>query len=248
VRFRYGQEQYEEALAGSRAVSYRFLRDAKGWRVFVSLEPSSIEVMTDRRAGAIGIDINPDQLVLAELDRCGNFTGGQPIACVSYGKRPEQAKAIIGDAVKQAIAAAVGSGKPIVLERLEFAEKKSALENEGRGRARMLSGFAYRRVIQPAGGGVSCGGGSPPGPSGLYVYDRSLELRGPFWDQHSSGRGDCDRPPRFSSVGAFGGAGGATVDPPRRFERLFSCFLPWREVHPRLGISRRRVLPEQCMV
>ena len=65
VRFRYGQEQYEEALAASRAVSYRFLRDAKGWRVFVSLEPSSIEVMTDRRAGAIGIDINPDHLVLA---------------------------------------------------------------------------------------------------------------------------------------------------------------------------------------
>ena len=67
---------------------------------------------------------------------------------MSYGKRQEQAKAIIGDAVKQAIAAALRSGKPIVLERLEFAEKKSALENEGRGRARMLSGFAYRRVIQ----------------------------------------------------------------------------------------------------
>ena len=148
VRFRYGQEQYEEALAASRAVSYRFLRDAKGWRVFVSLEPSSIEVMTDRRAGAIGIDINPDQLVLAELDRFGNFTGGQQIACVSYGKRQEQAKAIIGDAVKQAIAAALRSGKPIVLERLEFAEKKSALEHAGRGRARMLSCFAYRRVIQ----------------------------------------------------------------------------------------------------
>ena len=34
----------------------------------------------------------------------------------------------------------------------------------------------------------------------------------------------------------------------RRFERMGSCFPPWREVHPRLGISRRRVLPEQCMV
>jgi hypothetical protein len=34
----------------------------------------------------------------------------------------------------------------------------------------------------------------------------------------------------------------------RRLQRLFSCFPPWREVHPRLGISRRRVLPEQCMV
>ena len=38
VRFAYGQEQWEESLASSRAVSYRFLRDGKGWRVFVSTE------------------------------------------------------------------------------------------------------------------------------------------------------------------------------------------------------------------
>ena len=38
VRFRYGQERLEEALACGRALSYRFLRDANGWRVFVSTE------------------------------------------------------------------------------------------------------------------------------------------------------------------------------------------------------------------
>jgi hypothetical protein len=124
------------------------LPGAKAGAYLSPWNPRRSNLITDRRAGAIGIDINPNQLVLAELDRFGNFTGGQKIACVRYGKRPEQAKAITGDAVKQAIAAALRSGKPIVLERLEFAEKKSALENGGRGRGRMLSCFAYRRVIQ----------------------------------------------------------------------------------------------------
>ena len=88
------------------------------------------------------------QLVLAELDRCGNFLGGQSIGCVTYGKGQGQAKAVVGDAVKGVMAAAIRTGKPIVVERLEFAEKKSALENVGGGRARMLSRFAYRQILQ----------------------------------------------------------------------------------------------------
>jgi len=46
------------------------------------------------------------------------------------------------------MAAALRTGKPLVVERLDFAEKKSALENEGSGRARMLSRFAYRQTLQ----------------------------------------------------------------------------------------------------
>ena len=98
--------------------------------------------------GAIGLDLNPNQLVLAEVNRCGNFQGGEHIPCITYGKRREQAKAVIGDAVKQVMAVAVRSRKPLVIERLDFAKKKAALENAGSGRARMLSSFAYRQVIQ----------------------------------------------------------------------------------------------------
>jgi len=104
--------------------------------------------ISDRRLGAIGIDINLEQLVLAELDRFGNFIGGDCIGCVTYGKRRAQAKAILGDAVKQAMAAAIRTRKPIVVECLEFAKKKSTLENAGRGRARLLSSFAYQQTLR----------------------------------------------------------------------------------------------------
>jgi hypothetical protein len=124
VRFAYGQEEFAEWLARGRALSYRWLHDDKGWRVFVSAEALPVERISDKRRGAIGIDLNPDQIVLAEIDRFGNFLGGKHISCVTYGKSQEQAKAILGEAAKEAIAVAVRAGKPMVIEQLDFADKK----------------------------------------------------------------------------------------------------------------------------
>ena len=49
-----------------QAVSYRFKRDDKGWRVFADLE--HVPVVTD---GAIGVDLNADHLAVAET--AGNY-------------------------------------------------------------------------------------------------------------------------------------------------------------------------------
>jgi hypothetical protein len=103
VRFAYRQEELEEALACGRALSYRFLRDEKGWRAFVSMEPSPVKPISDRRLGAIGIDINPDQLVVAELERSGNFTGGGASLYYLRQDAAEQAKDILGNVAKEAV-------------------------------------------------------------------------------------------------------------------------------------------------
>ena len=65
-----------------------------------------------------------------------------------YGKSHDQVKAMLGEIAKQVIAVAVGCGKPIVLERLQFEKKKATLEDEGSERARRLSGFAYHQTKQ----------------------------------------------------------------------------------------------------
>lgn len=148
VRFAYGQAAILDSLAAGRAISYRFKRDAKGWRVFVSSEASARERVSDRRLGAIGIDLNADHLAVAELDRHGNLLGARRIACGTYGKTQAQARAVIGDAVKAVVAMAVDSGKPVVAEKLDFSRKKAELETARPGRARMLSGFAYAQVGQ----------------------------------------------------------------------------------------------------
>ena len=105
-----------------------------------------VPVVTDRRRGAIGVDLNADHLAVAETDASGNYVNAFSVPLVTYGKTQHQAEAAIGDAVACVVAYAREVGKPIVIERLDFRQKKSALEGESRRYSRMLSSFSYGKV------------------------------------------------------------------------------------------------------
>ena len=106
-----------------QAISYRFKRDNKGWRVFVTTEMQNVPVMTDKRRGAIGVDLNADHLAACETDARGNYVHAFRVPLVTYGKSRHQAEALIGDAVARVVEHARRMGKPIVLERLDFPKK-----------------------------------------------------------------------------------------------------------------------------
>ena len=109
VRFAYGHEQVLAALHSNadyvayrrqhgekaaratelgQAISYRFKRDGKGWRVFVSTQMMDVPVVTDRRRGAIGVDLNADHLAVAETDASGNYVNAWRVPLVTYGRVP----------------------------------------------------------------------------------------------------------------------------------------------------------------
>ena len=167
VRFAYGHGQVLAALASNaeyaayrrqhgdqaarstslgQAISYRFKRDGKGWRVLVSTEMMDVPVVTDRRRGAIGVDLNADHLAAAETDASGNYLNAWRVPLVTYGKNTRQAEALIGDAVASVVQYAREVGKPVVIEKLDFRQKKSALEGESRRYSRMLSSFSYGKI------------------------------------------------------------------------------------------------------
>ena len=167
VRFAYGHEQVLAALQSNvdyrayrrlhgekaarggdlgQAISYRFKRDARGWRVFATTEIAKAAVVTDRSLGAIGVDLNADHMAVTETDRSGNFFNTFSMPLVTYGKSAHQAEALIGDAVARVVEYARQARKPIVIERLDFQRKRAALEGESRGRSRMLSSFGYGRM------------------------------------------------------------------------------------------------------
>ncbi|WP_026195626.1 IS200/IS605 family element transposase accessory protein TnpB [Verrucomicrobium sp. 3C] len=166
VRFAYGQEAILQALlSASRivtgttktgklvrkregsAVSYRFVRDRKGWRVFASVEVKPVSVVTRRLAVAVGIDINEDHLALAETDRFGNLVEIRRIGLNLYGKSEEQAKAAIGDACREIVRACTESGKPLVIQQLDLRKRRAELEAVDSVRARSLSSFSYAKAI-----------------------------------------------------------------------------------------------------
>ena len=167
VQFAYGHEQVLAALDSNadyarhrrehgekaaratelgQAISYRFKRDGKGWRVFVSTQMMDVPVVTDKQRGAIGVDLNADHLAVIEADASGNCIKAWRVPMVTYGKSQHQAEAIIGDAVASVVAYAREVGKPIVIEKLDFRRKKSALEGESHRYSRMLSSFSYGKI------------------------------------------------------------------------------------------------------
>ena len=168
VRFAYRHEQVLAALASNaeyarcrrehgekparatglgQAISCRFKRDAKGWRVFVTTETVDVPLVTDKRRGAIGVDLNADHLAACETDASGNPVHAFRVPLVTYGKSRHQAEALIGDAVARVVAYAKVVGQPVVIERLDFREKKTALEGESRKYSRMLSNLSYGKTL-----------------------------------------------------------------------------------------------------
>jgi hypothetical protein len=162
VHFAYGHEQVSAALMSScrvtvkdadeketvkrtgTALSYRFLKDDKGWRVFVSLTERPKTQITKRMLGAFGVDINADHLAVSETDRFGNWVDSVRFDIPAYGASAEQCKAWIGDAAKEIAAKAATAGKPVVIELLDFRAKKAALEGSSPRQARMLSSFCLQ--------------------------------------------------------------------------------------------------------
>ena len=109
--------------------------------------PLSEEPKTSLSAGAIGIDLNEDHLAVTVTNASGNpvehFT--QPFNMA--GRTTDQRKAIVGDFVADLCEKALESGKSIVIEDLDFKQKKTAIKEKGKGKYynRMLSNFFYRQ-------------------------------------------------------------------------------------------------------
>jgi IS605 OrfB family transposase len=154
LHFAYGHDRVTAAIEANQskdhrqAIAYRFKRDAKGWRVFVSVAVAKPPSVTDKRLGVIGVDLNADHLAVAETDRFGNPLRAGSVPLVTYGKTTDQANALIGDACKTIVDHAAATGKPISIERLDFSGKKAALEDESPRYARMLSSLSYNQIKQ----------------------------------------------------------------------------------------------------
>ena len=147
--FRYGGDRLAEAVAADQPVTYRFLHRKNGWWYLqATIEDAPVPIVTIPELGAIGVDLNSDHVALGELDRFGNPVWTEGLAISNYGRSHAQIEASLGDVVAEVVAIAKDVGKPVVVERLDFAAKRARLRESGGHRyARMLSGFAYAKFM-----------------------------------------------------------------------------------------------------
>jgi IS605 OrfB family transposase len=147
VTFAYGHEAILLGLnhPNGQALSYRFKKDEKGWRVFVSTALEKKMPISQEGCGAIGIDLNTDHIAYVETDRFGNPLESKRLPWVSHGKSNNQLRAMTGDLCKMIIDKAKETKKPLVMEKLDFQKKKLSLKEKGCSKlSRLLSSFAYR--------------------------------------------------------------------------------------------------------
>ena len=149
IRFKYGKDELHSLLNSktTQAITWRFKRDKKGWRIFASFEVQPAPCTSKPNIGVIGLDINAGHFALVETDRFGNPISKVSIPCNVYGKSSDQAKAVIGDAAAAAVAFAESKNKPLIIEELDFQKKKATLRESNRAYARMLSSFSYNSII-----------------------------------------------------------------------------------------------------
>jgi IS605 OrfB family transposase len=156
IIFPYGQEWLDKAKIPYRgdtrsgkpqkyytSITYRFIKQNKGWYLNATVERETPKVGTSNMKGLIGIDLNAGFLSISEIDRFGNPIKSWRHQVPMYNRRKAQVKASLSDAIKQVLEYAVLVQKDVCIEKLSFSKKKTKLREIGGKYARMLSGLAY---------------------------------------------------------------------------------------------------------
>jgi IS605 OrfB family transposase len=130
------------------SLSFRLIKKDKGYAVNITLNVEKKTVITSSLNGLIGVDINPDNLAVTEIDAKGNFINSFVLEVDLKRKSQCQRQDIINNALIALKDHALKTGKDIVLEQLDFKKKRSELhKNKNAKYARMLSAFAYQQII-----------------------------------------------------------------------------------------------------
>lgn len=148
AKFAHGADHLAQALRLHQAISYRFMRDAKGWRIFATTKAIEMPVQSRLSLGCVGVDLNVGFVAVSQTDRFGNVVDRLNVPLSLAQTSAHQATTAIAQCVKDIVAYAVRAGKPLSIERLDFAKKKAQLSYASPGRQRMLSSFAYRAFEQ----------------------------------------------------------------------------------------------------
>ena len=142
-------EKKETSRNGSKQpVTYEIVNKDGKFHVNATLETVNPVIQTSLENGALGIDFNPASIDWTLIDRHGNLKRHGSIKINIQDKRSVQTKNIIGLAISELVEIALKHNVPVVIEDLDFAQKKASMKEKGAKYARMLSNMAYSQFTQ----------------------------------------------------------------------------------------------------
>ncbi len=158
IKFRYGQEWIDIALTPTKhkrghsyrngslmPVTHRFVKRNSKWYLHTTVELPDIPSISHRKNGAVGVDLNANNLAWAYCDGEGNLKDKGQINYNLRNSSSGQITHILSLAIGEIIEVATKYQCPLVIEKLDFSQKKASLREHGKGYALMLSQFAYSK-------------------------------------------------------------------------------------------------------
>ena len=118
------------------------------WYLHTHVELPDIPTISSKAHGAIGIDLNVNNIAWAYCDAEGNLKDRGQIAIDLTDKSSGQATHILSLAIGRILEIATKYECSLVIEKLDFSSKKTRLREHGKRYAKMLSNFAYSKFAE----------------------------------------------------------------------------------------------------
>jgi len=143
------KQRVQTSRIGSKLpVTYEIVRLDGNVYINATIETIDPVITTSSENGTLGIDFNPGSIDWTLIDRHGNLKRHGSIKINVQDKRSRQTQDIIGKAVSEVVRIAIEYNVPIVIEDLDFIQKKASMKEKGAKYARMLSNMAYSQFTQ----------------------------------------------------------------------------------------------------
>jgi IS605 OrfB family transposase len=146
----HGQDNLATAWYNNQAITYRFIQKSlTEWEIHITFDVESApRVTAPINWGAIGVDLNPNCVGWAIADKDGNLDDAGLLKVNIQSQPKGRTEAIVVDAVTLITNLALEHKRPIVVEKLDFSDKKKRLRELSSRYNRMLSNFAYSKFVQ----------------------------------------------------------------------------------------------------
>ncbi|MFP4119913.1 IS200/IS605 family accessory protein TnpB-related protein [Coleofasciculus sp.] len=147
---KHGTDLLATAWYNRQALTYRFIQKSlTEWEIHITFDVEPAPRITAPVSwGAIGVDLNPSCIGWAIADKDGNLDGFGQIKVNIQSQPKGRTEAILVDVVTQLTNLALEYKRPIVVEKLDFSDKKKRLRELSVRHNRMLSNFAYSKFVQ----------------------------------------------------------------------------------------------------
>ena len=147
---KHGTDNLATVWYNKQALTYRFIQKSlTEWEIHITFDVEPAPLITSPvHWGAIGVDLNPNCIGWAMTDKDGNLDGAEQIKVNIQSQPKGRTEALLVDAITQLTQLAKEHKRPIVVEKLDFSNKKKRLREMSSRHNRMLTNFAYSKFLK----------------------------------------------------------------------------------------------------